>query len=768
MRMHVACLLVAATACSALADGTFVRTDDYGRRAIVGTVDSRAHQHAGPGGLCVDPDWVPLGPFGGDVEDVNVSPINADVVLAGIAPDGSSGGTLYRSTDGAATWSEVTTLSGTSVFDIEFAPDGTAYIGTQDSVWKSTDGGVSWAQLNLGIGANDQVLEVAIGLSNPNHIWAGVADAMGNQDQNVLLSTDGGGIWEDRTPPMSPMGCRGIAFDPNNTDKVYACFGGAFGGGAFWFSDDYGITWFNRSSGLPGNPLNDVVHDGLRVLVTGGQLYASQDVGLYDSTDDGVTWNPLHDGSWPILALKDIDLDPNNSSIIFLASLGAGAYRSSDGGSTWEFGVGGTGGMSLNAVRFAPGSSSVIYLGASSIGVLKSTDGGASFVRSSVGIGALEVVSVEANPTDVSEIAISFQALNSGGIYTSTDAGQTWSLEPVPGTRWNDVCFAPDATLYALNDGPSSIAPEGVYRRNSDGTWTCLGPDQGAYFETNLYAIHFSQNNPDLIVMGGADFGVAGFEATVWISSDAGENWLKAYEGPNSSENVTDIEFVEDGTDTVMVASFDDYDSDEGQTGGALRSIDGGYTWYESSSGLDAEAEGFALCSSPTDPNTFLYADGDYGHGGLFKTIDAGQTWANTSHHGRVFDVIVDPNDDRVVYIMQPDPPVVQKSTDGGASFSPFDTGLESAGWARDLAYADGSPARMFLSTTTGVYTTSLGCQGDLDGDGDTDHSDLGILLADWGCLGSGPEDCPGDLDGDFDTDHSDLGILLADWGCGL
>ena len=54
-------------------------------------------------------------------------------------------------------------------------------------------------------------------------------------------------------------------------------------------------------------------------------------------------------------------------------------------------------------------------------------------------------------------------------------------------------------------------------------------------------------------------------------------------------------------------------------------------------------------------------------------------------------------------------------------------------------------------------------CVGDLDGDGDTDHSDLGILLADWGCT----FDCVGDLDGDDDTDHSDLGILLADWGCG-
>jgi len=55
-------------------------------------------------------------------------------------------------------------------------------------------------------------------------------------------------------------------------------------------------------------------------------------------------------------------------------------------------------------------------------------------------------------------------------------------------------------------------------------------------------------------------------------------------------------------------------------------------------------------------------------------------------------------------------------------------------------------------------------CVGDLDGDDDTDHSDLGILLADWGCTGG---DCPGDLDDDGDTDHSDLGILLADWGCG-
>ncbi len=29
---------------------------------------------------------------------------------------------------------------------------------------------------------------------------------------------------------------------------------------------------------------------------------------------------------------------------------------------------------------------------------------------------------------------------------------------------------------------------------------------------------------------------------------------------------------------------------------------------------------------------------------------------------------------------------------------------------------------------------SAVRCEGDLDGDGDTDQADLGILLADWGC----------------------------------
>jgi len=62
---------------------------------------------------------------------------------------------------------------------------------------------------------------------------------------------------------------------------------------------------------------------------------------------------------------------------------------------------------------------------------------------------------------------------------------------------------------------------------------------------------------------------------------------------------------------------------------------------------------------------------------------------------------------------------------------------------------------------TLAVVQQSL-CVGDLDGDGVTGQSDLGILLSAWGINDNG------DLDGDGATGQTDLGILLADWGCGL
>ena len=133
-------------------------------------------------------------------------------------------------------------------------------------------------------------------------------------------------------------------------------------------------------AGLPAAPINRIVYDGTRAVVAGGAQFGAQTFGLFASDDDGMSWTPLHDGTWPSLYTFGLDIDPNDPSVLLVATATAGIFRSDDGGGDWTFGVAGTAGISFNAVRFAPGSSTVAFAGASSQGVFRSGDGGDSFV----------------------------------------------------------------------------------------------------------------------------------------------------------------------------------------------------------------------------------------------------------------------------------------------------------------------------------------------------------------------------------------------------
>jgi hypothetical protein len=106
------------------------------------------------------------------------------------------------------------------------------------------------------------------------------------------------------------------------------------------------------------------------------------------------------------------------------------------------------------------------------------------------------------------------------------------------------------------------------------------------------------------------------------------------------------------------------------------------------------------------------------------------------------------------------DDPQVDPNYDGEPGLSYLDlinTGT-LVNWAfvgADGELAHGHPTRMGIPGGDP-------CDGDLDGDGDIDQSDLGVLLAAYGVSSDG------DLDWDGDTDQADLGILLANYGCGV
>jgi hypothetical protein len=52
---------------------------------------------------------------------------------------------------------------------------------------------------------------------------------------------------------------------------------------------------------------------------------------------------------------------------------------------------------------------------------------------------------------------------------------------------------------------------------------------------------------------------------------------------------------------------------------------------------------------------------------------------------------------------------------------------------------------------------------GVLDGNGQVDGADLGLLLSSWGACPGTP--CPADLDANGNVNGADLGLLLASWG---
>ena len=476
-----------------------------------------------------------------------------------------------------------------------------------------------------------------------------------------------------------------------------------------WTTTDGGDSWTNRSAGLPNNPMQAVVYDGIRLLVGGGQRFGSQNVGLYQSTDVGATWTPLHDGTWPVLVVDAIAVDPNDTQTILVAIDGSGVNRTTDGGDTWQIGIGGTGALAGRSLRFRPDSSTELFLGTSSLAVFRSTDGGDHFVQSSHGISEINLFSVDANPLASNELAVAFQGQNNGGVLRSLDGGVTWDLESAPPTRYSAVRFAPDGKLYAISTGPSTVAQEGLYRRETNGNWTPLGPDQGPLFESDLDTVRFSRNNANLILLGGADFGVAGFEGTIWRSTDAGLSWTKVFESAMGTvERVTDLEIIEDGTDQNMVAAWNSESGDN--IGGALRSTDGGASWFDSSTGLPAFFRNPRLCASPTHPQSLVVsASLSFQSAGLFRTTDSGATWTSTGWTGNatVGDVACHPVDDQMLFVTQlSGSDAVLRSQDGGATFAPFANGLENVVAPRELAFAGSS--RLLLASAKGSYATGL------------------------------------------------------------
>jgi photosystem II stability/assembly factor-like uncharacterized protein len=625
--------------------------------------------------------WNSIGPFGGDVLDIAIDPLDPNTLFA-------AAGVPYVSHNGGETWQVLQSLSNLAVAPIntfEASPNGIIYASGSYSnykVFRSTDGGVTWVQKSIPVNASG--LDITIDPTDPNVVYVGLTSVLGASANNVIIkSINQGDNWTYfNMISVLPVGYSvvNLTIDPDDNQTIFAIGNEGISNAKVAATFDGGVTWENRTGNLPiGKPLNHLAIAEQNVFIGGGQLFGSQVVGVYKSTDYGQSWQNIST-SFPNKVSNFILIDPTDPNKMYSASEGDGVYYTLNGGLTWSYNTSGAGNNgAARCLIFEPGNTDVIYAGFLSLGVCKSSDGAISWELANKGIATLITDDIEVNPMNPMQFLVAFEAENSGGCYLSNDGGETWQLvEGLPGTRFSQVTFGSDEALYAWSNGPSSIAPEGLYKSTDGGTvWENKGPNIGGLFETEIWGLAASATSPDLIFIGGNNFGANGWESMVYRTTNGGDDWENVYMGPdfNSFKYV----FIDpNSNDQVIYASY----ANQTDHAGFIKSINGGSTWDDMNNGIPSvnKWSGAIVCE-PGNSDVLYGGVGGYGdmNATVYKSIDGGSSWTATSlslgFYSRVNDILVSPLDNNIVYAATTENGVYL-TDDGGATWEAANTGL--------------------------------------------------------------------------------------------
>jgi|GEM_PF-3184886 len=179
------------------------------------------------------------------VESIDVDPTTSTTVFARVRPIGSAcfrGCTLYRSTDGAESWTCLP-VDARGALAIDPLHPATIWIGTLGipeegpSIYRSLDGGDSWHWVTS-VGRGTWVEGLAAG---PNVLFAGLSDG------RVLRSGDGGEAWDDVSAGLPTTKVTALTLDPRDPDHVFT----AFADQGVYRSSNGGVTWESLHRGLP-------------------------------------------------------------------------------------------------------------------------------------------------------------------------------------------------------------------------------------------------------------------------------------------------------------------------------------------------------------------------------------------------------------------------------------------------------------------------------------------------------------------------------------
>jgi hypothetical protein len=397
--------------------------------------------------------WAPLpstmnDPRFNNVSRIVVDPNNENIVVASATTgfyktDVNPTSSIFRSTDGGASWTEVHNLPDRIQ---QVVADPTNFNNLYAAVYgqgvlKSIDAGLTWSFSNTGISDLTGRFELAVSPINASYIFA--ASQGGDGHSELWVSLDGGLSWSETTESGSEpnwLGSQGwydntIVCHPTDPAIVYV------GGPQLWKIDMGSIGSTSRTSTpLASYSFPHPDHHGLTIVHDGGGwwILGTNDGGL-TRTASGETGFTVPTTGMTTTQFYGVDKRPGASAYIG-GMQDNGTWRSPDDPTAttpWTFQIGGDG----YETSWHFDDPSKMIGGYQYNGFQRSLDGGLSWSSATGGLSDTGA----GNAPFITKIGKSnarpdhLFVVGASGIWRSTDFGGSWNLSTISSGTWGSV-----------------------------------------------------------------------------------------------------------------------------------------------------------------------------------------------------------------------------------------------------------------------------------------------------------------------------------------
>src|SRR5271166_6494704 len=305
---------------------------------------------------------------------------------------GAVGGGVWKTNDAGRTWKPIfDSQPVASIGAIAVAPSNrqVIYVGSGEAdmrssisggngMYKSTDGGKTWT--HIGLNDSRHIGRILVDPNDENRVFvAALGHAYGpNAERGVYRSNDAGRNWQRVLFRDEKTGAIDLAFEPGNPQSIYAAlwqtrrppwsvYPPSNGpGSGLYRSKDGGEHWEQVSGhGLPSEGLCRMgmafaPSNPLRIYL----LVDAKEGGLYRSDDRGQNWKRVSNDrriwqrGW---YFGEVSVDPQDPDTVYVPN--TAAYKSKDGGVTFDAWKGAPGGDDYHELWIDPDDSRRMILG---------------------------------------------------------------------------------------------------------------------------------------------------------------------------------------------------------------------------------------------------------------------------------------------------------------------------------------------------------------------------------------------------------------------